>query len=235
MLKLGPGARSQKVRRNFYLNSSSNFLNWRAMKSVGAGMIVLFTVACGPDAQSDRSGSAGRDSTSVHGWENAPADSQFARFLSASIATRENTRGLFDSVYTNEGRKPTPGEIEDVSGPCPQEFMEERWLADYRLLSVTTRGDSGRAAAEITTVAREVEDGAEWLATILVSQDTAHWRLIRSDVTQGLWMVCGESMEGFGLFRMPPSHLRWSKNGSAVKARAAVDSIRRARGLALVR
>jgi hypothetical protein len=127
-----------------------------------------------------------------------------------------------------------PGEIEDVAGLCPEEDMERRWLADYRVLSVATSGDSGVATAAITTAVRQIEGPRDsTIATVSIADDTAHWRMIRSSETRDRWMVCGDAVEGFGVFPSTWS-VRWEA-GSAEAARAAIDSIRRARGLPLVR
>ena len=201
-----------------------------------AGLVLMPALACAPKASNDNGDAVERGIGTANVIPTASLpDSQFARFLSLALATRMVRAGMFDSVYTREGRVPTSGEIEDVSGPCPEDYQEARWLADYRVLSVIAVGDSAEATAEITTVAREMENGAERRATLDVRQDTAHWRLVRSDLTEGRWKVCGDAREGFGLFLASPTHVRWSNKGTAEKARAAIDSIRRARGLPLAR
>ena len=206
------------------------------MKIAVAGLAGFLAMGCGPDSAGEKSRTSPPDArTAARAAANAPPDSQFVRFLSLAISTREIRREMFDAVYTRVGRALAPGEIEDIAGSCPEHWQEARWLADYRVLSVTTRGDSADAIAEITTVAREVADWPRRLAKVDIAVDTAHWLLIRSDVTEGLWKVCGDAEEGFGLFQVAPAQVEWSNNGSVGRARAAVDSIRTARRLPLAR
>lgn len=163
----------------------------------------------------------------------ASADSQFARFLSLSIATRFPYAGIFDLIGTVKDHSPAV-EGGDVSGLCldPEDYDERRWLADFRVLSVAVDGDSGEASAAITTVARQ-QIGEYWISTFAIEEDTAHWKMIRAPETGGQWKVCGGAAEGFELYASERP-AQWL-NGSDTTARAAIDSIRRARGLPLVR
>lgn len=122
----------------------------------------------------------------------------------------------------------------DVSGLCldPEDYDERRWLADFRVLSVSVRGDSGKASAAITTVARQRNGGNSWISTLVIEEDTAHWRMVRARETEGQWKVCGGADKGFEFYQEQPA--QWL-TGSDSAARTAIDSIRRARGLRLAR
>lgn len=158
----------------------------------------------------------------------APADTtsepykQFARFLWLAVATRAPGPGRVDSVYTH-----------GTDLGIDERYTDMRWVAAYRILSIWTAGDSGRAAAVITTVARQTDKGYGWTARYGIRDDTAHWRLERSADTGGRWKVRGDALDGFRVFRVGRD-VKWL-TGSPKKAFAAVDSIRRARGLPLVR
>jgi hypothetical protein len=150
--------------------------------------------------------------------DTSAAESQFIQFLSLAVATRVPRLGLVDSVYTcdeTEGRH------------------DMKWVAAGRVLSVSTRGDSGRATAVITTVAHQTERSNGYDARYRIHEDTAHWDLVRNIQTGGKWMVCGDALEGFGIFHIGRS-VRWVQ-GSRAEALAAADSVRRARGLPILR
>jgi hypothetical protein len=87
--------------------------------------------------------------------------------------------------------------------------------------------------ALITSVARQTNENDVWTASTEIREDTVHWALIRNTDTQGRWMVNGDAAEGFGLFHIGRD-VRWVR-GSRVQALAAIDSIRRARGLEVLR
>jgi hypothetical protein len=152
----------------------------------------------------------------------SPAYRQLARFLSLAVATRVLHTGIADSVYTT-GTEPDINEL----------YTDMRWVADFRILSVSTRGDSGRATAVVTDVARQVEKRGTYEATYGIREDTAHWLLVRGLDSTGRWLVNGDAAEGFGVFHVG-RQIRWV-SGSRGKALAAVDSIRRARGFPLIR
>lgn len=153
------------------------------------------------------------------GQRPTPPDSQLAHFLSLAIATRVPRVGRLDSVYTRE----------------EEEYNRVRWLADFKVIGVALRGDSALATAVITTVADQVDRGRGWVATPRIETDTAHWQMARSRDGERRWLVCGDAVEGFGVL-MVGREVRWRPaTASARTARAAVDSIRRARGLTIVR
>jgi hypothetical protein len=206
-----------------------SFKHWRVI----TGLAATFCIACSPNPTGEPSAGVHQDvrpGAVPASPDDMSPDSQFARFLSLSIGTRTARLGMFDAVYTRIGRGPRPGEIEHIFGPCPEEFIESRWLADFRMISVSTRGDSGEAVARITTVARQDEVEAR----MQIEEDTARWRLIRSPETGHRWQVCGDAKGGFSLFVDTPV-VRWRNGGSSDIARGAIDSIRRARGLPLAR
>jgi hypothetical protein len=149
---------------------------------------------------------------------------QFAAFLTIATATRKPKMGVADSVYT-------PGEI-----GIGEQDADMRWVAASRILSIKTEGDTGSAVAVITTVARQIDNGnGVWLARYGIHEDTARWFLVRNAATGGRWMVEGDAAGGFGVFHIGRERdIKWVV-GSRAKALAAVDSIRRARGLELVR
>jgi hypothetical protein len=173
------------------------------------------------------------ETTSVAPKETA--ESQFARFLSLSIATRETNRAKVDSVYT-DGDIKVGGDV----APClAGDEAVSRWLADYHVLSVSSRGDTAIASAAITTAVREEAepDGQSFVATPLIQEDTARWMLVRGADTHGKWMVCGPGASGqgfFALFKVGRT-IRWANGGSARSAMATIDSIRRARSLPIAR
>ena len=159
------------------------------------------------------------------------AETVFARFLDLSVATRAPRIGMFDSVYT----------CEDLVW-----MSDVRWVADYRIVNVATSGDTARATAILTTVARQIDLGdnqGTYAATFRVSADTGHWLMVRSAETRNLWKVCGDARERvggiprehFGVFMLGRT-IRWQPPGASSQgARAAIDSIRRSRGLPIVR
>jgi hypothetical protein len=146
------------------------------------------------------------------------ARAQFEKFLSLAIATRQPHVGMIDSVYT-----------------CGDEESRDdmRWIAAFRILSVSVAGDSGRAAAALTVVAIQKDGLSGWTARFGIREDTAHWELKRSAETGGRWMICGDTYEHFGVFHLGRD-VKWLR-GSTSEAIAAVDSIRRARGLPIIR
>jgi hypothetical protein len=129
---------------------------------------------------------------------------------------------MFDSVYVS-GINLGVDEMND----------DMRWLAAYRIVSVRTKGDTGWATAIITSTARQKDDGRRWTARYGIQEDTAHWVLLRSPDTRGSWMVWGDAAEGFGVFHIGRD-VHWVTGGRR-QALAAVDSIRKARGLPLLR
>lgn len=148
-----------------------------------------------------------------------PAYRQFDRFLSQTLATRRPRMGYVDSLYT----------CGDEEG-----FEERRWIAAYRILQLTTRGDTGRVVVALTSVARQLQEtDSRYGARTGILEDTASWRLVRNEETGGRWMTCGDSDQGFNTMAIGRS-VRWRK-GSAKRAVALADSIRKARGLPIVR
>lgn len=222
-----------------YFNTNFEARRWPVRLCAVITALGSLAGACSsPPREATRDPSATQTEPATHLSVNALADSQLARFLSASVATRVPRRGLFDSVRAYFS--PEPGG--DVSGGCPWangDYDEARWLADFRVLSVRARGDSADGTAAITTVATEkleIEPNGNsgFVAEFRIDEDTAHWNLIRNAQTYGRWKVCGGAKEGFEVSTLSEPGMRW-RNGSAALAHAAVDSIRRARGLPLAR
>jgi hypothetical protein len=131
--------------------------------------------------------------------------------------------GRIDSVYTR-------GEELGID----ERYEDMRWLAAYRIVSVETKNDTAQAAAVITVVARQTNDGHDhYTARYGIRDDTARWVLVRESTAGGRWKVSGDAVGGFGVAHIGRD-IRWAE-GSRAKALAAVDSIRRARGLPLLR
>jgi hypothetical protein len=148
---------------------------------------------------------------------------QFAAYLSLAVATRRPHMNVLDTVYT-AGEELGVGEAEN----------DMRWVAASRILSVRTMGDRAQGFAEITTVARQTSDTHDhWTARYAIREDTARWSLVRSADTGGRWKVWGDAYGGFGITQIGRD-IVWAE-GSRAKALAAVDSIRRARRLELLR
>ena len=154
--------------------------------------------------------------------QEAPARSQLDRYLDLAIATRAQRVGMFDSVSTCRDEDP---------------LREARWVADYRILSVSVRGDSAQGVAVLTTVARQVERDTSYAATLRIAEDTSHWTMIRTAGPDGklAWMVCGEAREHYNVAMVGRSILWQPADASAERARATIDSIRRARGKPILR
>ena len=186
------------------------------LQRIAIAAVLLITVTA-PCAQSQGSSRLKSVSPADPDTTTLPY-AQFEKFLSLAIPTRAPRLGIFDSVYT-----------------CREEenYADMRWVADSRILSVSVTGDSGRAAAVLTVVARQKDDGPGWKATFGIREDTAHWALKRDTEADGRWKVCGDSFEQFGVFRIGRD-VQWLR-GDRTKALAAVDSIRRVRGLPVVR
>jgi hypothetical protein len=146
---------------------------------------------------------------------------QFAKFLSLAVATRTPYVSMVDSVYTS-------GEM-----GIDERYREMRWVAAYQVLAVRREGKLAKAVAVITSVARQTDTGHGYVARYGIRDDTAHWVLVRSADARGRWVVIGDAAEGFGVFHIGRD-VRWL-TGSRATALAAVDSIRRARGLPVVR
>lgn len=208
----------------------------RTIKCFG-GIGILMIVSCTREARSrERTAitlDVSAETTAVKA--NADAEAQFTRFLSLSIATREKNRVYLDSVYT--GGDITVGG--DVSPCMAGDETVNRWLADYRVLSVRTHGDSGEATAAITTAVREVQepDGATFVATPQIQEDTARWKLVKASGTNGKWMVCGpgsDRKELFGLFKVGRT-IKWTNGGSLQSVMNTIDSARRVRGRPIAR
>jgi hypothetical protein len=148
---------------------------------------------------------------------------QFAAYLSLAVATRRPRTNVLDSVYT-------PGEELGVG----EAERDMRWVAASRILSVRTMGDRAQGLAEITTVARQTSDNHDhWTARYGIREDTARWVLVRRASTGGRWKVSGDAYGDFGITHIGRD-IVWAE-GSRAKALAAVDSIRRARRLDLLR
>ena len=148
---------------------------------------------------------------------------QFAAYLSLAVATRRPHTNVLDSVYT-AGEELGVGEAEN----------DMRWVAASRILSVRTMGDRAQGLAEITTVARQTSDTHDhWTARYAIREDTARWSLVRSADTGGRWKVWGDAYGGFGITQIGRD-IVWAE-GSRAQTLAAVDSIRRARRLELLR
>jgi hypothetical protein len=189
----------------------------RWIPSTGIIAVAVIT-ACGAKSTQDERDTATK--VGVHGVENQQldAESQFKRYLRLGVATHR------------------PADLSDLL-TCDDQFLYEdiRWVADSRVLSVAVRGDSAFASAVFTVVARQVESGKEWVATLGIRTDTGRFVLVKNAETQGRWRVCGESAEKFGI-TMVGVDIRWLPTGaSAAKARQIVDSIRTSRGLELIR
>jgi len=162
---------------------------------------------------------------------SADVDAQFSRFLSCSIRTLQPNQTMCDSVYT-------VGDIHEGGDVAECFAGDERlylWVADYRVLSVKTHGDSADATAAITIAAREVQDPTEEssTATPLIEEDTAKWSMIKAPITGGKWMVCGPGVVRGELFEPGPGMrtINWPHGGSRESVKLAIDSIRRARTL----
>lgn len=190
------------------------------------GTLVLACVLTSTGATCARPGEAGRSDRDTSGTTAATAgpgaEEQFRKFLSLAIVTRAKSDALYDSVFT----------CRDF-----QSYQDSRWIADYRVLSVAQRSDTlADVAAVLTTVARLVNPGDDrYRATMRVAEDTAHWMMLRTPATHQLWMVCGDAREGFSTF-IEGRDVSWSPPGaSRDRAFALADSVRRARGLSLVR
>ena len=160
-----------------------------------------------------------------------PAYQQFARFLELAVATRSDLRGL-DSIYYR-------GSLEDLG--LTERDDDMRWLAASHIISVRTSGDSGNAVAVITTVAQQTPENEEghYAVHFGIRDDTVHWLLVRTADTGRRWKIYGEGwMMGDPRDQFSVLHvgrdLHWV-TGSREQAIAAVDSIRRARGLEIVR
>jgi hypothetical protein len=189
-------------------------------KWMTAGAIILSVMSC---SVGGRNGTATSDSAAGTVASQAEAESQLARFLSLSIITRAPKLGQYDSVYT----------CRDF-----ETYSDSRWVADYRILAVRQQNDSlAEASAVLTTVARLVDrnGNGDYRATVRVAADTGHWRMLRSPETGRRWMVCGDAREGFTPIKLGRD-ITWNPAGaSAEKARALADSVRKARGLPIIR
>ena len=159
--------------------------------------------------------------TAVNGSQavDSAAEAQFAKFLSISTATRNQVLGMYDSVYCRDG----------------EEYQLTKWLADCEILSVEVHDDSATAVARVTTVAQQDDHTGNLVATRMIKTETAHWHMVREPADTGLWRVCGDAREGFGMIMTGPN-IRWRpRSASRRRAFADVDSIRRARGKAVIR
>jgi hypothetical protein len=152
----------------------------------------------------------------------SPVYQQFAKFLTLAVATHVDHVGDADSVYTS-----------GTELGIDEQYKEMRWLAASRILSVKSNGDTAHAVALITTVARQTDTGHGYTASYGIREDTARWVLVRDAEDSGRWKVNGDAAGGFGVWHIGRD-ITWV-NGSRARALAAVDSIRRARGLELVR
>lgn len=156
------------------------------------------------------------------GMADPQANSQFVKFLSLSIATRVQSVGMYDSVYT-----------------CPdlENYLQVRWIADGHPLSIRINGDTGLVVAAITTVVSQLPArGGSYLGRIAIREDTGTWRIVRASAPESRWKVCGDEYNsGFGIFRL--GNVRsWEPQGASQElAFRIADSIRVARDLPIVR
>jgi hypothetical protein len=166
----------------------------------------------------------------------AGADSALTHFLSLSIATRSGHLRILDSVW--------------VTDSVPGSWERGYWLADWRILSTILHADSGQGTVAITTSVFEGEDEAATsrdmglVGTIGVREDTAVWRLVRAPGSSNGWKVLGDgewlrrsrdSMYGVVHLDVVPIQLWRPAGATSETARRAVDSLRQARGLRVVR
>lgn len=152
--------------------------------------------------------------------DSARARKAFERFLQLAVATNTLRIGRYDSVYT-----------------CPEDELYEdvRWVADSRVLDINVRGDTANVSAVLTTAAQQVQEdvGTDYVATVRIREDTGHWRMVRTGGAG--WKVCGDSREGFGVWMIGRT-IHWRPVGaSRLTAHSVIDSIRRARGLPIMR
>src|SRR5690349_11871475 len=104
------------------------------MSSHTVGPVVLLILVCtgagcSPERTDPRVGVTAKTTSSP---PNGSAESQFTRFLSLSIGTREKNGVFADSVYTE-------GDIKvgtDVAPCLAGDETVNRWLADFHVLSV---------------------------------------------------------------------------------------------------
>ena len=206
-----------------------------ATRSLSCGLLAAaFVVGCSRESRSTRPAEA----ADAVGLPNATDQvgsiitKQFERFLSTAIATRAQRLKMFDSVYTVSGESPN----DTVYDPCPEDFSDVRWLADYRVIAVNQKGDTAVVTAAITTVARQIADTVEgrYRVTPEIREDTAQWRMVRVSGPAGLWKICGDASEHFGVI-MAGRQLLWPRGASAATLRATIDSLRQARGLRIIR
>jgi hypothetical protein len=150
------------------------------------------------------------------------AKQQLGRFLDLALATRKPPLP-WDSVYTC---------ADDMDRVNVERAL---WIADYKVLSMSSEHDSVKAVVALTSVVDEAYQGfAGWISTLKVREDTAHFTLVR-ETPVAPWKVCGETDERYGV-RVLGYAKKWVPAGaSRVAAVATIDSIRRSRHLTIVR
>lgn len=211
-------------------------------KSLAHGAVVLFTtlvLACrGGDAARAGTGEAGIPGDKPAAAERTPAQA-LESFLALSIVTRRPTLRSMDSVFAVSWGE---SDSSDVNETLVDNWEDTRWLADYRILRVapdTVIEGNFIGTVAITTVAAvvgEVTPVGRATATFGIQEDTVRWRLAKGPLSQGQWKVIGATQTDLLGLGMGPAIVEWKPRGASLeKAFAAVDSIRTARGLPIVR
>jgi hypothetical protein len=151
------------------------------------------------------------------------AEVQLRRFLDLAVASRKPVIGMWTPVFT-------------CNDPDHEDRVRALWIADSKILSIRPKGDSMKAVVLLTSVVDEADHGFfGWQKILRVQDDTAHFTLARDSADGGTWKVCGEALEHFGI-RILGSDATWfPKGASQAAAIATTDSIRKARGLSIVR
>jgi hypothetical protein len=115
----------------------------------------------------------------------------------------------------------------------PEENFHSYWLADSRIVALSTRGDSAFANVDILSVARQVPESGSAYGSVVtrhVEQDTVELLLIR-DGPANEWRICGDTREGwdFGSYGLPRNVTYRPAGTTKSNLYKLVDSVRDAR------
>jgi len=196
--------------------------------------------ACGKGPNTNAAPTAAPPATVEQSGTGPGPDSVFASFLSLVVATRQ--------VAT---RHPNPEYLDSVwvrSEYGSGDFSQSYLLADYRVLSATVAGDTGRVTAAVTIAATLNVDLTapksitRAIGTIGIREDTIRFYVQRDSTAPHRWHVVedGEFVPQRAaepqvqFFRILADE--WRPKGVTLdRAFGVVDSIRRARGKPLLR
>ena len=186
-------------------------------------LLLVPLISCGTSSRPSTPNDTGIAASGVREAATARPESTLAYFLRMSVPTRKEDRTTVDSIY----------------GCADTENLDHMvWLADWRIDSSIASHDTSLVYVNLTTVARFRGMTHGYMGSLAVEEIPA---VISLDRKGAGWLVCvnfralaqpGDPFVTGG----PVPGIEWRTPGATTSgAFAMVDSIRRSRGLPLIR